>query len=139
MYDNYFLYGQWGVGESCHNSQWVYGVGNLYAYTVGAHIISSEGPSPLGIRTFFYNSTFLNAGDGDWCTVSDEQQLMLPQFWNNSVHSPTGKSTGTWCPHGGNTTFATPMPAAQATAIGTAVLAPYPRSSPFSGRRPSRE
>jgi hypothetical protein len=25
MYDNYMVYGSWGVGESCHNSQWVYG------------------------------------------------------------------------------------------------------------------
>jgi hypothetical protein len=27
-----FADGAWGVGESCHNSQWVYGVNNLYAY-----------------------------------------------------------------------------------------------------------
>ena len=24
VYDNYLVYGQWGVGESCHSSQWVY-------------------------------------------------------------------------------------------------------------------
>ena len=58
MYDNYFVYGHWGVGESCHESQWVYGVGNMYAYTTdprivyglsvdnnGGKMISSEGPS----------------------------------------------------------------------------------------------
>ena len=27
------------------------------------------GPSPLGIRTFFYNDTFLLASDGTWCDV----------------------------------------------------------------------
>jgi hypothetical protein len=54
------------VGESCHNNQWVYGVGNLYAYTAGFFIISSEGPSPLGIRNFFYDNTFLNQRDSDW-------------------------------------------------------------------------
>merc|ERR1719272_636959 len=36
MYDNYMVYGQWGVGESCQNSQWAYGVGNVYAYTTEA-------------------------------------------------------------------------------------------------------
>jgi hypothetical protein len=52
--------------DSCHESQWVYGVSNLYAYTTSAYLISSEGPSPLGLRTFFYNSTFLNIHDHDW-------------------------------------------------------------------------
>ena len=28
VYSNLLAYGAWGVGESCHNSQWVMGVGN---------------------------------------------------------------------------------------------------------------
>ena len=82
LYDNVFAYGQWGVGESCHESQWVYGVGNLYEYTTANNcistylpgqkkcftMISSEGPSPTGIRSFFYNNTMLNPADTD---VSD--------------------------------------------------------------------
>ena len=76
MYNNYMAMGHWGVGESCHESQWVYGVGNLYAYASagaagggGPVIILNEGPSPLGIRTFFYNDTFLLASDSTWCDV----------------------------------------------------------------------
>ena len=29
QYDNYVVYGNVGVGESCHNSQWVYGIANM--------------------------------------------------------------------------------------------------------------
>ena len=75
MYDNYMVYGQWGVGESCHNSQWVYGVGNLYAYTTSVSLLNSEGPSPTGIRTFFYDNVFLNLRDSDWCNC--------PENWQN--------------------------------------------------------
>ena len=50
-----------------HQSQWVYGIGNMYAYTTAAgFMISSEGPSPLGVRTFYANCTFLNLRDADW-------------------------------------------------------------------------
>jgi hypothetical protein len=76
MYNNYMAFGAWGVGESCHESQWVYGVNNLYAYASaggdaggGPVIIHNEGPSPLGIRTFFYNDTFLLAADATWCNA----------------------------------------------------------------------
>jgi hypothetical protein len=75
-YNNYMAFGAWGVGESCHESQWVYGVNNLYAYASaggaaggGPVIIHNEGPSPLGIRTFFYNDTFLLAADSTWCNA----------------------------------------------------------------------
>ena len=30
VYSNLLAYGALGVGESCHNSQWVFGVGNMY-------------------------------------------------------------------------------------------------------------
>ena len=139
MYDNYMVYGQIGVGESCHNSQWVYGVGNLYAYVingpfngccagVSASLIASEGPSPLGIRTFFYNSTFLNLRDADWCNINEQTHLNLPQFWNNRVHSPSGKETGPTC-HGGNNTLFLPMPDAEATQKASAILAPFPKAA----------
>lgn len=83
MYNNYMAFGAWGVGESCHESQWVYGVGNLYAYASaggagggGPVIIHNEGPSPLGIRTFFYNDTFLLALDSTWCDVYGSLNLV---------------------------------------------------------------
>ena len=101
-------YGNWGVGESCHESQWVYGVGNVYAYTTstpcvvglsatpcGGVMVHAEGPSPTGIRTFFYNDTLLLASDSTWCTVDGARNLT--QFWNNSVHTPSGKGTGARC------------------------------------------
>jgi hypothetical protein len=127
MYDNYMVYGLWGVGESCHESQWVYGVGNMYAYTTTGNLIHSEGPSPLGIRTFFYNCTFLSFRDADWCSISEETHLNLTQFWNNNVHSPSATSTGHSCPNGGNTTFVLPMLDADATIQATRILAPYPK------------
>merc|ERR1712176_1262738 len=71
FFNNYVQYSVYGVGESCHESQWVLGVGNVYAYTGTYSLISSEGPSPLGIRTFFYNSTLLLLTDAEWC---DEQE-----------------------------------------------------------------
>jgi len=126
MYDNYFVYGNIGAGGSCHNAQWQYGVGNVYGYTTGSSLVGSEGPSPVGIRTFFYNSTFLNLRDSDWCNVAERTHLNLPQFWNNKVHSPTGKATGGVC-NGGNNTFFAPMPNAEATATAAAVLSPYPK------------
>jgi hypothetical protein len=139
MYDNYFVYGHWGVGESCHESQWVYGVGNIYAYTTDPHIvyglsvsnsggamISSEGPSPTGIRTFFYNNTMLNLKDSDWCHNRERTRLNLTQFWNNRVHSPSGVQTGPSCA-GGNNTVSPPMPLAETTAMARATLLPYPR------------
>ena len=61
----------------------------------GPVIIHNEGPSPLGIRTFFYNDTLLLASDSTWCTV--DGALNLTQFWNNSVHTPSGKGTGARC------------------------------------------
>jgi hypothetical protein len=132
MYDNYFLYGRWGVGESCHNSQWVYGVGNLYGYTTSGSLIISEGPvSPLGIRTFFYNNTFLNQRDSDWCNMNswnNGTRLNLTQWWSNEVHSPTGEATGQGC-RGGNNTIRGPMPDTEATARATAILLPYPRET----------
>ena len=65
IYDNYLVYGN-TAGESCHNAQWVYGVGNLHAYsTQGGYMLQSEGPSPLGIRSFYYNTTYLNFRDSD--------------------------------------------------------------------------
>lgn len=79
MYRNYMAMGHWGVGESCHESQWVYGVGNLYAYASAGGapvIIHNEGPSPLGIRTFFYNDTFLLASDSTWCDVDGALNLV---------------------------------------------------------------
>lgn len=83
MYNNYMAFGAWGVGESCHESQWVYGVGNLYAYSSaggsgggGPVIIHNEGPSPLGIRTFFYNDTFLLVSDSTWCDVYGSLNLV---------------------------------------------------------------
>jgi hypothetical protein len=114
MYSNLFTHGQIGVGESCHNSQWVFGAGNLYAYTtngqyngccsaVSGALIAGEGPSPTGVRTFFYNSTFLNLRDADWCNNRELTKLNLSQFWNNEVHSPTGKATGPACNGANNT------------------------------------
>ena len=42
----------------------VYGTDNVYAYTtLAGWMISSEGPSPLGTRTYYYNNTFLNLRD----------------------------------------------------------------------------
>eukprot|EP01043_Picozoa_sp_COSAG02_P018683 COSAG02_NODE_878_length_16266_cov_8.886559_8_plen_461_part_00 len=139
MYDNYFVYGHWGVGESCHESQWVYGVGNLYAYTTSERcvfglsasncgtMISSEGPSPTGIRTFFYNNTMLNLADTDWCRNSEHTHLNLTQFWNNSVHSPGGVHAGPTCRGGGNT-MEKPMPVADTSTMATTILAPFPKS-----------
>ena len=139
MYDNYMVYGHWGVGESCHESQWVYGVGNIYAYTTSnpcvfgltvsdcATMISSEGPSPTGVRTFFYNNTMLNLADTDWCRNSEHTHLNLTQFWNNDIHSPTGTKKGPTC-RGGNNTVSTPQPIADTTAMASFILAPYPQS-----------
>ena len=127
MYDNYFVYGNVGAGGSCHNAQWQYGVGNVYGYVTSSSLVGSEGPSPVGIRTFFYNSTFLNLRDSDWCNVAERTPLNLPQFWNNKVHSPTGKPTGGVC-NGGNNSFFVPMPNAEATATAAAVLMPYPQA-----------
>ena len=47
------MFGWGGVGESCHNSQWVYGAGNVYAYTTGQFLLTPEANSPLGLRTFY--------------------------------------------------------------------------------------
>ena len=131
--------GQWGVGESCHQSQWVYSVNNLYAYTtLAGWMVSSEGPSPLGTRTFYVNATFLNLRDSDWGQIDSymntfkEEHMNLTQWWNNSVHSPTGKATGPPAKGGGNT-FAGPMPDAQATALARDILAPYPRGPTATG------
>ena len=123
--DNYMVYGN-AAGESCHNAQWIYGVGNLYAYTAEDYMLAGEGPSPLGIRTFYYNSTFLDYRDSDWCHDRDPGGRSLPQFWGNMVHSPTGKATVKNC-HGGNNTILGPMPDAQATELAMAILAPFPR------------
>ena len=136
IFDNVLVYGQWGVGESCHQSQWVYGINNLYAYTtLAGFMISSEGPSPLGTRTFYVNSTFLNLRDSDWGQIDSymnyfhQEHMNLTQWWNNSIHSPTGKRTGPMAKGGGNT-FSTPMPDQRATELGRAILSPYPRSAP---------
>ena len=132
------MYGHWGVGESCHESQWVYGVGNIYAYTTsnpcvfGLHesdcatMISSEGPSPTGTRTFFYNNTMLNLQDADWCRNSERTHLNLTQFWGNHIHSPTGTKKGPTC-RGGNNTVSIPQPIVDTTTMAGAILAPYPR------------
>jgi hypothetical protein len=132
VYDNYLNYGQWGVGESCHSSQWVYGVNNMYAYTtLAGWMISSEGPSPLGTRTFYYNNTFLNFRDSDWGQIDSymnyfpEEHMNLTQWWNNSVHSPHAENTGPRC-NGGGTVFKLPMPNADVTAFAARLLAPYP-------------
>jgi hypothetical protein len=129
MHDNYLVYGQWGVGESCHSSQWVYGINNIYAYTTNAGwMISSEGPSPLGTRTFYNNNTFLNLRDSDWGQIDSymnyfkEEHMNLTQWWNNSVHSPTGKNTGPHC-NGGGTSFQPPMLDSDVTALATRILA----------------
>lgn len=124
-YDNYMVYGN-AAGESCHNAQWIYGVGNLYAYAAEGNLLASEGPSPEGIRTFYYNSTFLDYRDSDWCKTYDPGGLKLPQFWGNKVHSPNGTATVKSC-HGGNNTQFGPMPDSQATQLATAILAPFPR------------
>ena len=87
VYSNLLAYGAWGVGESCHNSQWVQGVGNVYYSTDGqGAMIVGEGPSPTGIRTFFANSTFLNTYDSSWCGNAERTRLNLTQFWDNNVH-----------------------------------------------------
>ena len=95
---------------------------------MSASLIASEGPSPLGIRTFFYNSTFLNLRDADWCNINEQTHLNLPQFWNNRVHSPSGNATGPTC-HGGNNTKFLPMPDAEATQKAYAILAPFPKAA----------
>ena len=134
-YNNMFVYGQWGVGESCHQSQWVYGIGNLYAYTTAAgFMISSEGPSPLGLRTFYANCTFLNLRDADWGQIDSymnkwpEEHMNLTQWWNNKVHSPTGKATGPMAKGGGNT-FSGPMNDQDTIELVRSILAPYPKAT----------
>ena len=125
MYDNYMIYGQWGVGESCHNSQWVYGVGNVYGYTTSFSLLNSEGPSPTGIRTFFYENVFLNLRDSDWCNCP-ENYLNLSQFWSNEVHSPGGKAGRLDLCHGANNTLHGPLQPPSATQRAASILAPYP-------------
>lgn len=134
MFKNYIVYGAYGVGESCHESQWVYGVGNIYAYTgtyeayTGTYaLIASEGPSPLGIRTFFYNSTFLLLSDSEWCKEAEHTRLNLTQFWYNDVHTPSGVATGPAC-NGGHNRISKPMPDAEVTVRATAMLLPYPKA-----------
>ena len=112
----------------------MYGVGNLYAYATHDALVASEGPSPAGIRTFVYNSTFLNLRDSDWCHIEEGTHLNLPEFWNNQVHSPTGKGTGQPC-RGGNNTVSGPMADAEATAQATAILAPWPKTAEAAGGR----
>lgn len=105
QYNNYIIYGAWGVGESCHNSQWVYGVNNMYAYATSGYgapqaLIASEGPSPLGIRTFFYDNTILLDKDDMWCKAEERTHLNLTVFSNNAVHTPSGgngSATGNVC------------------------------------------
>jgi len=134
VYDNYMVYGLWGVGESCHNSQWVYGVGNIYGYTSSANpaglraLLASEGPSPTGIRTFFYENVFLNMLDSDWCNCPENWQN-LTQFWSNEVHSPGGKAGRPDLCHGGNNTLHTPLTPAAATQRASSILAPYPMAA----------
>ena len=124
-----------GAGESCHQSQWVYMVGNLYAYTtLAGFMISSEGPSALGTRTFVVNSTFMNLRDSDWGQIDSymnyfpEEHMNLTQWWNNSVHSPTGKTTGPAAKGGGNC-FSGPLSDQKATDLAATILAPYPKSA----------
>ena len=129
VYSNLLAYGAWGVGESCHNSQWVMGVGNMYYFTDGqGAMIFSEGPSPTAIRTFFANSTFLNTRDSSWCGNAEQTRLNLTQFWDNKVHSPTGAATGGHC-NGGGTSLFPQMPAGSATALAAEILAPYPKAA----------
>ena len=128
MYDNYMVYGMTGAGESCHNSQWVYGVGNLYGYTTWFSMLTSEGPSPTGIRTFFYENDFLNLRDSDWCNCPENWQN-LTQFWSNKVHSPSGKAGRPDLCHGGNNTLHTPLTPAAATQRAVSILAPYPMAA----------
>jgi hypothetical protein len=52
----------------------------------------------------------------------------LAQFWNNTVHSPTGRATGALC-NGGNNTLAGPMADTDATGMAHILLAPYPRAA----------
>ena len=91
------------MGESCHESQWVYGVNNLYAYATSGYgapqaLISSEGPSPLGIRTFFYGNTILLDKDSVWCYAHERTHLNLTTFSDNEVHTPSGSNgTGDVC------------------------------------------
>eukprot|EP01050_Picozoa_sp_SAG11_P013818 SAG11_NODE_1644_length_4526_cov_1.563813_3_plen_152_part_00 len=94
-------------------------------------MIASEGPSPTGIRTFFYNCTVLNAQDHAWLENIEVTKLDLPQFWDNYVHSPTGNATGPAC-HGGNNTILTPMADSVAIERSAAILAPYPKAIAIS-------
>ena len=127
VYSNLLAYGAWGVGESCHNSQWVMGVGNVYYFADGqGAMIFSEGPSPTGIRTFFANNTFLNKYDASWCRNGEQTKLNLTQFWDNKVHSPTGVATGSHC-NGGGTSLFSQMPIGSAAALAAEILEPYPK------------
>jgi hypothetical protein len=132
QYNNYVVYGAWGVGESCHESQWVYSVNNLYAYSTSGYgadqaLIHSEGPSPLGIRTFVYGNTILLESESHWCKHTESTHLNLTQFWDNRIHAPgAGNTTGPRCRGGGNAVTG-PMLDADVTARAKTLLAPYPR------------
>ena len=138
QFGNVIVYGNTGVGESCHNSQWVYGIGNMYAYTEQWSLIEAEGPSPLGIRTFFNNNTFLNFHDSDWCKVRQPGADLpnLTQFWNNEVHSPGAKATGISNCNGGNNSLFGPMPDGIAIVRASAILAPFPKPATGATKSP---
>ena len=53
--------------------------------------------------------------------------LTLAQFWNNTVHSPSGHATGAVCT-GGNSTLAGPMADTDATNMAQELLVPYPKA-----------
>ena len=69
----------------------------------------------------------MNHGNG---TESFAAVFLQTQFWNNSVHTPSGVATGQHCNGGGNM-VEKPMGNADATALGTAVLAPFPRAGVY--------
>jgi len=56
--------------------------------------------------------------------------LNLTQFWHDDVRSPTGQHLGPFCPGGGNV-VSKPMQNAQATALASRILAPYPKAAPL--------